>query len=84
MRSIDSFLDKFKRLLKYTKEEKRVIIRVIREAVGVEIDEPDIKIRNKVIYIKTTPQAKSEIFIRKQKLLEQINIILNKNLKDVR
>ena len=85
MRSIDSFLNRLKRLLKYDQEIKQVIIRIIKNVVRVEIDESDIKIQNKILYIKTTPYIKNEIFIKKDLILEELNKLLkNKIIKDIR
>ena len=73
MKKIEDFLDKFKRLIKYDKEVKAVIRKAIKDIVGVELEDKDIKIQNKIIYIKTSPQAKSEIFIKKERFI--LNVI---------
>lgn len=85
MQNINSFLEKFKKLLRYNKEIKETIKGVIKEKIGVELDDKDIKIQNKVLYIKTTPYVKNEIFIKKDIILEKLNSLLDKKSpKDIR
>ena len=85
MQNINSFLEKFKKLLRYNKEIKETIKGVIKEKIGVELDDKDIKIQNKVLYIKTTPYIKNEIYIKKDLILEKLNSLLDKKSpKDIR
>ena len=85
MKGIESFLEKFKKLLKYDREIKKIIIEVVKNIIGVEVKEEDIKIQNKILYIKANPYIKNEIFIKKDLILERLKKSLkNKIIKDIR
>lgn len=85
MKGITSFLDKFKKLVRHDTETKESIIKAVKDIIDVEINESDIKIQNKVLYIKSTPYIKNEIFIKKDLVLEKLQKFLkNKIIKDIR
>ena len=85
MKEIESFLEKFKKLLRYDREIKKTITEIIKNSVNIYIKESEIKIQNKVLYIKANPYIKNEIFIKKDLILERLKKSLkNKIIKDIR
>ncbi len=82
MFNLDKFLDKFKKIkppINY------IIIDIIKNELNVNIKSENILIKNNIIYIKTKPIIKSEVFIKKQKILELIKNKTNNNkFKDIK
>jgi hypothetical protein len=70
---INSFLDKFKKILFSKEEIKKNINQAIFEIIDKEIEQENIKIKNNIIKIDGSPSLKNEIFIFKQKILSKIN-----------
>lgn len=85
-------MEKIGEVLKGDKRFKRpdILVRektveIIKKEIGVDIDIKKIKVRECVITIDTfDPILKSEIFIRKNVILEAIRESVDKNIKDIR
>lgn len=82
MKDLTAFLGKFKNI-KSPKEEKEKIANLVAEFLGKEIKPDQISIVKNILSINTDNYFKTEIFLKKEKILEA----LNKNkfyIKDIR
>ena len=85
MNSLGDFLDRFKSLLLAPGAVKKPIIQTINKFAQVELTEKEVDIREGIIYIKTHPLVKNEIFMRKASILKELEAFLGaKSPKDIR
>jgi len=83
---ITSFFDKFKKII-YQKEETEEIIRkTISENISFEINKNNFKTQKGVIFLSCSPVVRTEIMIKKKKILFEIkNLLPNEiNFIDIR
>jgi hypothetical protein len=80
---IKDYLEKFKIILKEKDENIDLIINVIYQHINFKLNKNNITIKNNIIFIKTSPIIRNEIFIKKQDIL---NSFKEKSifLKDIR
>ena len=69
MFNISPLLEKFKNLGAQEIAGKDEIIKIVGISTGVVISRKDISIRDGIAHIKTSPAAKSAIFVNKAKIL---------------
>ncbi len=84
--SAEKFLEKFKNLKppkKFTQDET---IRIIKDIMGISLEDGDIERKGTAIFIKTKNSTqKSEIFLRKNKIIGELEKKLgSKAPKDIR
>lgn len=85
MNNLGNFLEKFKNIIGHSKFQKDAVLSIIKESVGIQLEEKDVEIKNFTVYIKASPLVKNEIFMRKQFILAKLKAILgNKSPKDIR
>ncbi len=85
MFNIEEYLSKFKVILKKDGAIKGVIKDVLDKELKTNISKEDIKISQGIIFLKAPPILKSEILLRKNKILEKIsNKIGSKKIQDIR
>lgn len=85
MKHLSSYLDKFRSITPPDDFLKSHILQLIKNKLGVDIDKKNIEISKGVVYIKTGPSIKNEIFIKKSLLLDEIKEISQKKIiKDIR
>ncbi len=85
MKNISSFLEKFSKLIKTDDNLKNNIISSIKNITGFEIKKENISIKNKIAYIKEKPHFKNEVFMNKDKILNELFKINNtKEISDIR
>jgi hypothetical protein len=72
MDNISIYLQKFSKIGLGERELKENIILIIKNKLGFELKREDIKIKDGVITINTTPITKNEIFINKEAILKEI------------
>ncbi|MES2060088.1 MAG: hypothetical protein V4438_03595 [Patescibacteria group bacterium] len=70
--SINSFFEKYKHL-KNPKDDKIRIAIIISDVLGIEIGEELVEIKKDTLSIKADSYLKTEIFMRKDKILEALN-----------
>lgn len=70
--NIQAFLEKYKRF-KNPKEEREKIADIISKELGVEIKENQISVTKNTLSIKTNNYIKTEIFLKKDKILKTLN-----------
>ncbi len=71
MKTFSSFFEKFKHL-KNPKEERERIAVIVSKELGIEFTGDQISLSKSIISIKTDSYTKTEIFIKKDKILESL------------
>ena len=82
MKGISQFFDKFNNFAIKEIKKRQLIVQIIKNEIGEEIKIEDIIFRNNSIKINTNQIIKTEIFLKKQKILKEINKI-QVNIKDI-
>jgi hypothetical protein len=72
MFNISQYLDKFKNAHTKAFLSKNGVISILLSVVGVKIERKDIDIRNGICFIVAQPMIKNQIYIKKQKILEEL------------
>ncbi len=75
MNQISLFLKKYENLGFKEFDLKRKIIEVVKDEIGLELKQDDIKINEKEVRINTSGAAKSELLLKKRIIEEKINEI---------
>mgnify|MGYP003457097213 CR=1 FL=1 len=73
MQGISGFFDKFKNTALRELNKREVIISSIFSTTKQKIDIKDINIKEGIVVIKGNQSLKSEIFLKKKLILDQIN-----------
>ena len=85
MNNLGGFLEKFKNLLGTSKFQKDAVISMIESVVKIKLQDKEIDIKDFVVYIKASPAVRGEIFMRKQKILDELKKVLaNKAPREIR
>lgn len=84
MFNVSLYLEKFKSLGLAESTAKDALISVLQKCVGVEIEKKDVQYKNGAFRIQAEPIVKSQIYIKKNEILESVSKELNKIVKDVR
>lgn len=72
MHPIEIYLKKFANFGLKEKLLKEEIIKIIKEETSIDLKEKDLDIRDGIIRININGPAKTEIFIRRKKIQEQL------------
>lgn len=72
MIEIKDLLSRFSDILLGEEGKRETVRAVISEVIGVEIKSEGIKIKNGTVYLNIKPIYKSEILIKKEKILEKL------------
>lgn len=72
MQGIGNFFNKFKDSIGKTVIRREKIISIIKDETGIDIKNENILIKGDNIKIKTDQSQKSEIYIKKENILERI------------
>ena len=72
MDHINSFFSKLVKSIGSSDEKYGIIISILKESIGFEIDKKNIRIYGDTIYIRENPILKNEIFFKKKEILSQI------------
>lgn len=70
--SLNSFLDKFKKIIGENTQNKDFIIESIEKELHKKIDKNNIKISKNILYLNISPIFKNEIYMRKEKILKSL------------
>jgi hypothetical protein len=70
MRTILSFLEKYKLFTPPDISLRKTVVEIIRDITGISLSVKNISVRNKIVYISASPLYKSEIFIKKEKIID--------------
>jgi hypothetical protein len=72
MNNLGGYLDKFKKIFTSTKFQKDAVRSVINHHAKIELGENDLEVKDYKIILKTSPAVKNAVFMRKQKILEDL------------
>lgn len=85
MQGIGSFFDKFKNAAAKEIYKYDIVADIIYKNTNQKIDLKDISIKNGILIIRGNQSFKSEIFLKKNKILEQISKkLINFNIIDIK
>jgi hypothetical protein len=70
--SLSSLLEKFKHL-KNPREERERLIMVLSKELGFDLAFSDVDVKNDILYLNVSGYAKTEIFMKKENLLNVLN-----------
>jgi len=87
MKNISSFLSKFTRITPPERFVKEVFVKVVSDTTGITLSKNEINVKGSVLFISPDPTVKSELFLKKDLLLEKLNQELTqykKEIKDIR
>ena len=79
MQQISIFLDKYKKFGFKNQIIKEVLIEIIKKRFNTELERGDIDVKNGEVRINVSGPIKSEIFIYKDSIKEDLNRLLDKN-----
>ncbi len=80
---ISDLLKKFQHITPPDIVVRKKIVEIVKEITNIELDKKDISVKNGVVFIKTTPIYKNEIFINKQTILSILKQKINDSVKIV-
>ena len=86
MQEISFYLEKFKNISPPHDAVKKAVARAIERLFGEVLHSEHISVRNNTVYITTHPALKSELYIRKGEVLQEIEqaLIGSDLIKEVR
>ncbi|MCH7529672.1 hypothetical protein IIB50_00950 [Patescibacteria group bacterium] len=87
MFNIATYLTKFKNIIPPNAFIKEECSKVVNDELGVELSGDEINVQRGVVYIKANQIIKSEILLNKNKILERLNLELekyNRVVQDIR
>jgi hypothetical protein len=70
--SIQGYLKKFEQFLPFETQVKNVVISAVQEEVGITLQRPQIAVSRGVVFIHASSVIKSEIMLKKVKILDYI------------
>ena len=83
MKGISEYLQKYRLKLHGAEDKRKEVIEVISRICGITITEQMITINKGVVLIKGNTMIKNELFMRKEKILEEFIAIGRKDLYDI-
>lgn len=76
MEKISFFLEKFKSLGLETVAVKGVFIEQVEKILHIKLSPEDITIKDDVLFIKAHPALKSELYLKKKILVDEVSKVL--------
>ena len=86
MNPLQSFLERFQKILTYPGQVKKPILECLEKITRIKLTEKDIDVKEGIVYIKLQhPAIKNEIFMRKNLILAELrNCVGDKAPRDIR
>ncbi len=84
MFNIDKYLQKFSKGIASLEFNKSKIIEIINKHTHLGIDSSQVEIKDYSLIVSTNAVGKNQIFIYKQKILEEINSSINTKVVDIK
>lgn len=82
---VNSFLEKFKKLLLNKEVSSVIIAETISKHISTTLSINDIRVKGTTIHVKSSPMLQGEIMIHKQAILSDLNkFIPQGHFKDIR
>lgn len=72
MALLGDFLEKFKKLHGDRLQSRQSVLDVVNQVLGVQLQQTDITIKNNTLTIKASPTLKTEIYMKKEALLQAL------------
>jgi hypothetical protein len=72
MKGIAEYLEKFRSMQPADAYLKQVLIDIIGEVIGIELEPKDISVAGWTISLSVSPAAKGEIFMQKNRIQEKL------------
>lgn len=85
MQNISAYLEKFKKLTPPDDSLRTKIVQIISDLFEEEIKKEDVRLRNGIVFMSIkNSKLKSEIFLKKRKILEEIKKNFGEKVRDIR
>lgn len=84
MFNISSYLEKFKQLYSANLYFKDNIVKIVKEVTGIEVNKEVVNYKQGILTIGVKPIQKSELFLKKEKLLKKFEELFPNKIKDLR
>lgn len=85
MNNLDGFLKKFKLALGARNAETEIVIKELLDCAGIKAAKEAIQIRKNIVYVEGSPAMRSQIFQKKNQILEALRKHEElKNISDIR
>jgi len=81
MNPISELLEKFKKILQTDTQVKDLFVRVLKGELNYDADAKNITLKDGIIYMSDKPIVKNEVFMKKEKILMELNQLLPKEKK---
>lgn len=69
---INGLLDLYRKRLFKAEDERKALIETIKNISGIDLPEAAFTFKNKTAFIKTDPVTRNQLFIYKEKILQEI------------
>lgn len=79
MQQISLLLDKYKKFGFKDQIVKETLISLLKEKFGIELKREDMDLKDGNVNIKVSGPLKSEIFLKKESIREELNSLLESN-----
>lgn len=76
---IDSYLERLRNITPPDEAVRSSAQKIIAEVAGLKLSKESISLRRGVLYIQAGPVVKSEIFLKKQKIIRRFSESLGKS-----
>lgn len=70
--NVSSYFDRFKNISLPNEEVRKATANAIEKEIGITVDISKIRVVQNSLKIEVTPLIKSEIFLKKERILEEI------------
>ena len=80
MREIKFFLEKFKNIASTDAVLKQVLINAIKHQTNITLTLKDLKFQNGIMFLTAKPIMKSEIFLKHEAIMAEVESLLTKSL----
>ncbi len=84
MFNIEQYLKKFSKGIDSIKINKDNIILIINKHTNLNLKSTDLEIRDYKIFVNTSAVGKSQLFLNKNKILEEINSLIEIKIVDIK
>ncbi|TSC70543.1 MAG: hypothetical protein CEO12_264 [Parcubacteria group bacterium Gr01-1014_46] len=84
MLNISKFLEKFKKNIETGELLNSRIIEIVKNKTGIVLNIGDFEIKEGVLYFKTSPMVRNKLFIYKDDLIRETNLLSGLKIVDIR
>ncbi len=85
MNPLANFLEKFAVLLSKSRDVKKSFLVSLKSKANITLAENEIDVKDNIVYIKSHPAVRMEIFMRKKAILDELRLVLDtRTPRDIR